>query len=836
MYVCSSSSAKRCTNSSRCGGVRCCQCGPSARRAVSCTSKTSVAIFRTAARRSGFLSSALSEGSSRTLRTASVYSRTWSVGAPARTGAAAHATRLRAMAATTDDRIIRRILPAQYTVRGGPGGPRLTDDRLQVGEDFALELVEALAEDVAEVAVPVLAALERLEVVDHARKAVALDQVIRHQERQLIGRQRAFLEVAHREAARVAERLEIQLGGHERRVVADPGGGEPAPVGQRVEAEALERREGHPLGHALGQPLLGAPLALRHLDLRDVRELVRDETQPLAAARLRAVVVEQELAALADADRELRELGGARRRDLRVVHETVLERLAPAIHVEREGRGHRQPQLADQDRRQPAHGGFVVAERARVARDRDGGGIDGEWNHNAAGATGCDDDQRQQRGDAKAAVGNPFHTPRHFHTPARSKGRTFPSWGCETYNATPSHGCAAGWRRSGSDADVLGADPEADEPPRQAAEPGEARQQPHRRWGPQGTPALQHAPHDPVLDEHLDPLGHARGPLAAALHAREILGAHPSLAQRRRQQVGGGHRVLDREVDADAADGRHRVRGVAEAEHARPEPAREPVHAHGEQLHVLPVAQRARLGARVGEPRDLIAERREAAGADLVERALGDHETALPVVAAVEHDEDPPGLHAAEQLARVARLPWQPEPQHVHGRAERLHAEPGRRADRGVAAVGADDEVGADLVHDLEGGGMDRVAAEVAQEVGVLLQHDHVDAGARQEQAEHHPGRAAAGDAAACRERPHATPRRARPSLLRAITFSGPAGGPAAAIIMLAPWRPRCRQQISTSGGARPSSTASWPTWRWGSVRPSSCCTATRPRPISGAT
>src|SRR5437899_3857099 len=46
-------------------------------------------------------------------RTASVYSRTWSVGAPARTGAAAHATRLRAMAATTDDRIIRRLLRSE---------------------------------------------------------------------------------------------------------------------------------------------------------------------------------------------------------------------------------------------------------------------------------------------------------------------------------------------------------------------------------------------------------------------------------------------------------------------------------------------------------------------------------------------------------------------------------------------------------------------------------------------------------------------------------------------------------------------------------------------------
>jgi hypothetical protein len=43
---------------------------------------------------------------------------------------------------------------------------------------------------------------------------------------------------------------------------------------------------------------------------------------------------------------------------------------------------------------------------------------------------------------------------------------------------------------------------------------------------------------------------------------------------------------------------------------------------------------------------------------------------------------------------------------------------------------------------------MDGVAAEIAQEVGVLLQHDDADAGAREEQAEHHPRRPAAGDAA----------------------------------------------------------------------------------------
>ncbi len=43
---------------------------------------------------------------------------------------------------------------------------------------------------------------------------------------------------------------------------------------------------------------------------------------------------------------------------------------------------------------------------------------------------------------------------------------------------------------------------------------------------------------------------------------------------------------------------------------------------------------------------------------------------------------------------------------------------------------------------------MDRVAAEVAQEVGVLLEHDHASAGAGEQQAEHHAGRAAADDAA----------------------------------------------------------------------------------------
>ena len=54
----------------------------------------------------------------------------------------------------------------------------------------------------------------------------------------------------------------------------------------------------------------------------------------------------------------------------------------------------------------------------------------------------------------------------------------------------------------------------------------------------------------------------------------------------------------------------------------------------------------------------------------------------------------------------------------------------------------------AELIHHLQRRRMNGVAAKVAQEIAVLLEHHDLDAGARQEQAEHHPGRPAAGNGA----------------------------------------------------------------------------------------
>ena len=53
------------------------------------------------------------------------------------------------------------------------------------------------------------------------------------------------------------------------------------------------------------------------------------------------------------------------------------------------------------------------------------------------------------------------------------------------------------------------------------------------------------------------------------------------------------------------------------------------------------------------------------------------------------------------------------------------------------------------LVHHLQGRGVDGIAAEVAQEVGVLLQDEDVHPGTSEEEAEHHAGRPAPRDTAA---------------------------------------------------------------------------------------
>src|ERR1700692_4150822 len=56
----------------------------------------------------------------------------------------------------------------------------------------------------------------------------------------------------------------------------------------------------------------------------------------------------------------------------------------------------------------------------------------------------------------------------------------------------------------------------------------------------------------------------------------------------------------------------------------------------------------------------------------------------------------------------------------------------------------------AELVHQLEGGRVNGVAAEIAEEVGVFFEDEDFDASAGEKEAEHYAGGAASCDAAGC--------------------------------------------------------------------------------------
>jgi hypothetical protein len=77
------------------------------------------------------------------------------------------------------------------------------------------------------------------------------------------------------------------------------------------------------------------------------------------------------------------------------------------------------------------------------------------------------------------------------------------------------------------------------------------------------------------------------------------------------------------------------------------------------------------------------------------------------------------------------------EPQSVDDEVERRD-----RTVRHALEVGAQSE----LVDEIDGGRMDGVPSKIAEEIRMLLEHDHIDASPREQESQHHPGRTAARD------------------------------------------------------------------------------------------
>src|SRR5262249_6586432 len=65
----------------------------------------------------------------------------------------------------------------------------------------------------------------------------------------------------------------------------------------------------------------------------------------------------------------------------------------------------------------------------------------------------------------------------------------------------------------------------------------------------------------------------------------------------------------------------------------------------------------------------------------LIDRTFGDHAAALPILAAVDEDEDLSGLEAAHRIPRVFRSSGDPKPKNIHRCADLVDRKPSRVPD-----------------------------------------------------------------------------------------------------------------------------------------------------------
>jgi hypothetical protein len=143
---------------------------------------------------------------------------------------------------------------------------------------------------------------------------------------------------------------------------------------------------------------------------------------------------------------------------------------------------------------------------------------------------------------------------------------------------------------------VLRPEAQADHARRDPAQPRPGVEQAQREWNPQRRARERRRDHV-LLREDLQPLGEPGRQLAATLHRAQLVGRRCAAAKRGGQQVRRRDRVLDREVDPDAADRRHRVRGIADAE----QPGR--AHSRSRSIFTVRSSRRpSRAARRLGRP------------------------------------------------------------------------------------------------------------------------------------------------------------------------------------------------------------------------------------------
>ena len=239
--------------------------------------------------------------------------------------------------------------------------------------------------------------------------------------------------------------------------------------------------------------------------------------------------------------------------------------------------------------------------------------------------------------------------------------------------------------------------------------------------------------HDAV-GEGLDALGAEHGFSAALLDPLEVVVGEGVGAEGAGEDVGGGDRVLQGDVDADAADRGHGVGGVADAEQAGGGPVFEAIDLDGEEFDLVPgVDGLGSTPEKWGKLLDGGVEGGEALLLDGGEGTFGDDEGGLEVVVAVDEDEGMAEVDVAEGVFGVVRLTREAHPEDIDGDALLDDVEVCSVAGDGVAAVAADGERGRDFDRAFGRIGQDACdpvgLAAVAEQAGGLPTHAEGEGG-----------------------------------------------------------------------------------------------------------
>jgi len=201
---------------------------------------------------------------------------------------------------------------------------------------------------------------------------------------------------------------------------------------------------------------------------------------------------------------------------------------------------------------------------------------------------------------------------------------------------------------------VFGTEADADQARGNSAKKGPSREKLEGPAQSEGFRTTENAADHTVLNNDLKPLGRPCWKRSPFLDGAKITLAGRSLQEHGTQNICCGYCVLNGKIDANAADWRHGVGRVANAQESRPPPTRQPVDSNGQEANVLPIAQFIHTIAQEGCERcNLLAERWEASLANLFGCAFRDYKGTLPIGFAIERGKNSASLDVAEGLSRV---------------------------------------------------------------------------------------------------------------------------------------------------------------------------------------